>query len=418
MLRRIACSVPKNIVSQNGHKNVRFHSTEEIGLNFDLSAQQKAFQDLAKNFTSTHITPAAAELDRTMEFPKAIIKEAHALGLMNAHIPPEFGGLGLGILDTCLISEQFSYGCTGISTAILANDLAQMPVIIGGSDSLKKKYLGRCAEAPISVAYCVTEPGAGSDVASIKTRAEKKGDKWILNGSKMWITNAGHANWFSVLARTDPNERPGRAFSMFVVEKDWPGVTLGKKEVNMGQRCSDTRAVTFENVVVPDENVIGQSGYGFKLAMGAFDRTRPAVAALGVGLAQRAHDEASKYAQERKTFGQPIIQHQAVALMLADMLIGIEAARLLTYRAAWESDLGRRNTYYASVAKALAADVAVKSATDAVQVFGGAGFNTEYPVEKLMRDSKILQIYEGTAQIQRAIIVKEDLVRQQGGSSS
>jgi len=248
---------------------------------------------------------------------------------------------------------------------------------------------------------------------ALKQEQKKKGDKWILNGSKMWITNAGHANWFSVLARTHPNEKTGKAFTMFVVEKDWPGVSVGKKEINMGQRCSDTRAVHFENVEVHDDNRIGVEGAGFKLAMGAFDRTRPAVAALGIGLAQRAHDEALKYALQRHTFGQPIIQHQAISLLLADMLIGIEASRLLTYRAAWESDSGRKNTYYASLAKALAADVAVKSATDAVQIFGGAGFNTEYPVEKLMRDSKILQIYEGTAQIQRAIIVKEELARRQ-----
>jgi len=263
---------------------------------------------------------------------------------------------------------------------------------------------------PISVAYCVTEPVAGSDVAGIKTRADKKGDKWILNGSKMWITNAGYANWFFVLAKTNLEEKPGKAFTGFIVEANWEGIHIGKKELNMGQRCSDTRGVTFENVVVPYENRIGPEGFGFKLAMGAFDRTRPVVGASAVGLAQRAHDESIRYAQQRKTFGHPIIQHQAIAMMIADMNIGIEASRLLCHKAAWLIDNGyTSNTLHASMGKAMASDVAMKSTTDAVQIFGGCGYNSEYPVEKLMRDAKIFQIYEGTSQIQRLIILKTEL---------
>lgn len=377
------------------------------GLNFQLSEEQQQYRDLARNFAREKVLPAAAELDKTGAYPTALLKEAHSLGLLNTHVPKEYGGLGLGILDNTIISEELAYACTGFSTAAGANDLAQMPLILGGSDALKKKYLGRCIEEPIAVSYAVTEPTAGSDVAGIKTRAVKKGDKWVLNGQKMWITNCGHANWFFVLAVTDPQAKAGNRMTGFIVDANTPGVTKGRKEINMGQRCSDTRGVTFEDVVVPDENRIGDVGYGFKLAMGAFDRTRPPVAAGAVGLAQRAHDEALKYAMQRKTMGTEIINHQAVAMMIADMAIGIEASRLLVHKAGFEIDNGRRNTLYASMAKALAADVANKAATDAVQVFGGNGFNTEYPVEKLMRDAKIFQIYEGTAQIQRLIISRE-----------
>jgi len=262
-------------------------------------------------------------------------------------------------------------------------------------------------------AYCVTEPVAGSDVAGIKSRVEKKGDEYILNGSKMWITNGSVANWYFVLARntTDPKVPASKAFSGFILDADTPGITVGRKEMNMGQRCSDTRGITFEDVRIPKENLLGADGFGFKIAMGAFDKTRPPVAAGAVGLAQRALEEATKYAMERKTMGKVIAEHQAVAFLLADMAIGVETARLITQRSAWEIDQGRRNTYYASIAKAFAADVANKAATDAVQVFGGNGFNSDYPVEKLMRDAKIYQIYGGTAQIQRMIISREMFAR-------
>ncbi|XP_052090962.1 medium-chain specific acyl-CoA dehydrogenase, mitochondrial-like isoform X2 [Mytilus californianus] len=329
------------------------------------------------------------------------------------HIPQEYGGLGLGTFESCIVTEEISYGCTGFQTAIEANSLGEMPVILAGNPDQKKKYLGRMLEEPLMCAYCVTEPVAGSDVSGIKTKAEKKGDHYVLNGQKMWITNGGVANWYFVLARTNPDPKcpAGKAFTGFIVDRDSPGVTVGRKEINMGQRASDTRGITFEDVLVPAENVLGQEGLGFRLAMGAFDKTRPPVASGAVGLAQRAFDEATKYSMERKTFGKLICEHQAVAFMLADMAIGIESARMVTQRAAWEIDQGRRNTYYASIAKCLAGDVANKTASDAVQIFGGNGFNSEYPVEKLMRDAKIYQIYEGTAQIQRIIISREHLTK-------
>uniref|UniRef100_A0A646QIM5 Medium-chain specific acyl-CoA dehydrogenase, mitochondrial n=1 Tax=Hemiscolopendra marginata TaxID=943146 RepID=A0A646QIM5_9MYRI len=386
-------------------------SSRNGGISFALSDEQRQMQETARKFARDEIIPKAADYDKSGEYPWDLIKKAWNLGLLNSHIPPEYGGIGASNFDACLVTEEIAYGCTGIKTALEANSLGQMPVIIGGNDAQKKKYLGRMTEEPLMCAYCVTEPGAGSDVAGIKTKAEKKGDQYVLNGQKMWITNGGVANWYFVLARTnpDPKASAGKSFTGFIVDADAPGVIKGNKEKNMGQRASDTRGITFEDVLVPKENVLMAEGAGFKLAMGAFDRTRPPVAAGAVGLAQRALDEATKYSLERKTFGHLIAEHQAVAFLLADMAIGVETARLAWMRAAWEVDQGRRNTYYASIAKALAADVANKAATDAVQIFGGNGFNTEYPVEKLMRDAKIYQIYEGTSQIQRVIISREYL---------
>uniref|UniRef100_A0A8C3P8L0 Medium-chain specific acyl-CoA dehydrogenase, mitochondrial n=1 Tax=Chrysemys picta bellii TaxID=8478 RepID=A0A8C3P8L0_CHRPI len=356
------------------------------GFSFELSDEQREFQATARKFAREEIIPVAAQYDKTGEYPVPLIKRAWELGLMNSHIPESCGGLGLGTFEACLITEELAYGCTGVQTAIEANSLG---------------------------AYCVTEPGAGSDVAGIKTRAEKKGDEYVINGQKMWITNGGKANWYFLLARSspDPKAPASKAFTGFIVEADSPGIQIGRKELNMGQRCSDTRGIVFEDVRVPKENVLSAEGVGFKIAMGAFDKTRPPVAAGAVGLAQRALDEATRYALERKTFGKPIIEHQAVSFMLAEMAMKVELARLACQRAAWEIDAGRRNTYFASIAKAFAGDIANQLASDAVQIFGGNGFNSEYPVEKLMRDAKIYQIYEGTAQIQRLIIAREHVAK-------
>ncbi|XP_066547765.1 medium-chain specific acyl-CoA dehydrogenase, mitochondrial [Amia ocellicauda] len=386
-------------------------NTVQRGFNFDMTDQQKEFQDMARKFAREEIIPVAPHYDKTGEYPVPLIQRAWELGLMNSHIPEDCGGVGLGIFDACLITEEIAYGCTGIQTAIEANSLGQMPVIIAGNDQQRKKYLGRMTEEPLMCAYCVTEPGAGSDVAGIKTRAERKGDEYIINGQKMWITNGGKANWYFLLARTNPDPKApaGKAFTGFIVEADTPGVQPGRKEMNMGQRCSDTRGITFEDVRVPKENVLIGEGSGFKIAMGAFDKTRPPVAAGATGLAQRALDEATKYALERKTFGKLIAEHQAVSFLLAEMAMKVELARMAYQRSAWEVDEGRRNTYFASIAKAFAGDIANQVASDAVQIFGGNGFNSEYPVEKLMRDAKIYQIYEGTAQIQRMIIAREHL---------
>jgi len=388
------------------------------GVCFDLSDEQREMQELARKFAREEVLPKAAELDRKMEYPTEIIKRGWELGLMNPHVPVECGGLGLGTFEGCLITEEIAYACTGIQTAMEANNLGQMPVIIAGNEEQQRKYLGRMTEEPLMCAYGVTEPGAGSDVSGIRTRAERKGDEYVINGQKMWITNGGTANWYFLLARTnsDPKCPSSKAFTGFIIEADSPGLTKGRKEINMGQRCSNTCGFVLEDVVVPKENVLIGEGAGFKIAMGAFDRTRPPVAAGAVGICQRALDEATKYALERKTFGTQIVNHQAVSFLLAEMAMETELGRLAWMKSAYEIDQGRRNTYYASIAKGFAGDACNRAASNAVQVHGGNGFNTEYPVEKLMRDAKIYQIYEGTAQIQRLIIAREHLTRAKMGA--
>lgn len=387
-------------------------------LSFDLTEQQNDIKELTRKFSREEIVPKAAHYDKTMEYPWDIVKTAKEIGLLNTSIANQYGGPGLTLLESCIVAEELGYGCAGIATAMESNGLAQAPVILFGNEEQKKKYLGRLMHEndskgnPLMSAYCVTEPGTGSDVAAIKTRAEKNADgNYILNGGKMWITNGGVANWYFVLARTssDPKAKPSEALSCFIVEADSPGVSVGRKEINMGQRCSDTRGITFNDVIVPKENILVKEGAGFKIAMTVFDKTRPPVGAIGIGLAQRALDEATRYALERKTFGTEIANHQAVQFMLANMVVGIETARLVTLKAASMFDKGQRNSLHASTAKYWAAEVANKAATDAVQIFGGAGFNTEYPVEKLMRDAKIIQIYEGTAQIQNLIIARNHI---------
>ena len=375
-------------------------------IDFSLTEEQVQLQELARKFAKEEIIPKAAHHDQTGEFPREIVRKAWEIGLMNTHVPVEYGGAGLGVLDGCLITEEFAYGCTGIATAMEANGLAAAPVIVAGNEEQKKEFLGRLTREPLFAAYCVTEPGAGSDVAGIRTSAKRVGDDYVINGEKMWITNASVANWYFLLAYTDPSAKH-RGMSGFIVPRETPGVTVGKKEKNLGQRASDTRGITFEDVKIPAKYLLGKEGDGFKIAMSAFDHTRPTVSSGAVGLARRAMDEAIKYATERSTFGQPIARYQAVSFMIADMAKDVEAARLLVWQAAWAIDSGRRNTKLASFAKAFAADVAMRVATDAVQVFGGYGYSQEYPVEKLMRDAKIYQIYEGTSQIQRLIIAKE-----------
>lgn len=403
--------------------NTRSFSISSASLNgysFKLSDTQQEMLETAQKFTREEIIPVASDYDKSGEYPWPIVKKAWELGLLNGHVPQHCGGLELGIFDGCLISEALAYGCTGMMTAMESSGLAQTPVVLAGTKEQQKKYLGRCIEEPIVAAYCVTEPGAGSDVAGLKTKAEKKGNEWIINGTKMWITNGGVANWYFLLARTNPDPKApsNKAFSAFIIDRDTPGITPGRKELNMGQRASDTRMVTFEDVRVPNENILIGEGAGFKIAMETFNKTRPPVACGAVGLAHRAMDEAIKYSLERKAFGKVIAEHQAVAFMIADMSIGIETARLAWMKAAWAADNKEPNALaLASIAKCYAADMANKCASDAVQIFGGAGFNSDYPVEKLMRDAKIYQIYEGTSQIQRLIISRYLLQTAQSKSS-
>ena len=371
-----------------------------------LSDDQIQLQLLARKFAKEEIIPKAAHYDKTGEYPHDIFKKAWELGLINTHVPEAYGGLGLGVFEGCLIAEELGFGCTGILTAMDANSLASAPVIVAGNEDQKKEFLRTLTAEPRKAAYCVTEAGAGSDVSGIRTSAKKVGSDYVLNGNKMWITNAGVADWFFVLAYTDPAAKH-KGMSGFVIPANLPGISLGKKEWNLGQHASDTREVTFQDVKVSERYRLGREGDGFKIAMSAFDHTRPVVASAAVGLARRAMEEAVEYSKTRKTFGQPIANYQAISFMIADMAMNIEAARSLVQRAAWAMDHGERNTKYAAMAKAFAADMAMKVAIDAVQIFGGYGYSSEYPVEKLMRDAKIYQIYEGTSQIQRLIIAKE-----------
>lgn len=376
-----------------------------MSINFHLSEEQKMLREMAHDFAANEIVPVAAHYDETCEFPWDIVKKAREVGLINTNIPAEYGGGGLHAFEEALIGEELAWGCTGISTALNINNLASIPIIVAGSEEQKKKWLGSLVDGAMA-SYCVTEPGAGSDVAGMQSTARKVGNEYVINGTKTFISNASVADFYVVFAYTDKSQKH-MGVSCFVIERDREGVSVSKKFDKMGQRASDTAEVTFEEVVVPEENRIGPEGAGFLIAMKVFDASRPGVAAAAVGLARRAMEEAINYAKEREAFGQPIYKFQAVGHKLADMAMNIEAARLLAWRAAWLLDQGTPNTKFASFAKAFAADTAMKVTTDAVQIFGGYGYMKEYPVEKLMRDAKVFQIYEGTSEIQRNIIVRE-----------
>ncbi len=380
-------------------------------INFTLNEEHKMIQKLARDFARNEIAPKAEHYDKTHEYPWPIVRKAQELGLTTMAVGEAYGGLGLSLFEESLVTEELAWGCSGISTAIGVNSLGILPVMIAGSEAQKNEYGGRMASGELC-AYCVTEPEAGSDVAGIKTTAVRDGDDYILNGGKTFITGATNANFYTVLAYTRPEVREDqrnryKGMSFFVVHRDWEGVSVGKPFDKMGQHASDTAEVIFDNVRVPASQMLGEEGTGFVTTMKVFDKSRPTVAAGAVGVAQRALDEAIKYAKERMTMGQPIWQHQAIGHMIADMAMQVEAARMLVWRSAWDYDNGARNTIHAAMAKAFAADMAMKVTTDAVQVFGGYGYMSEYPVEKLMRDIKIYQIYEGTSQIQRNIIARE-----------
>jgi acyl-CoA dehydrogenase len=377
------------------------------GIAFGLTDEQKMLQKMAREFTANEITPVAAEYDEHAKFPEDIFHKARELGLVNMNVPVEYGGVGATVLEECIVSEEFGYGCSGIGTSISTNGLGSLPILLGGNDEQKRYWLGeRLVNQGQFVSYCVTEAGAGSNVVGMQTRAEKRNGHYVINGSKIFITNASHAHFFTVFAKTNP-EAGHRGITGFIIDRNSPGVKVGKKFDKLGQRASDTAEIVFENVEVPEENRIGQEGQGFYLAMRVFDYSRPGVAASACGLQRRALDECVKYAQEREAFGVPIYQHQAIGHKIADMAINYEASRLLVWQAAWQVDAGIANPKVPAYAKAFAADMATRAAVDAVQVFGGYGYMKEYPVEKLLRDVKIFQIYEGTSEIQRNIIVRE-----------
>jgi len=375
-------------------------------MDFSLSPEQREIQELALKFARNEMIPRAQEYDEKSIFPSEIFKKAWELGLVNTCIPAEYGGTGFSAVDSVVISEALAYGCMGMNTSFMANDLALLPIVIGGSDEQKKKFLTPFTTDFRIASFCLTEPGNGSDAGGIRTQIKDGGDHWIINGEKMWITNAGHAHLFVVYGTVDSNLKH-KGISAIVVDPKSPGVEIGKKEDKMGHRSSDTRGVKFNNVKVPKENMLKAPGEGWGIAMATLDHSRPLVASSALGGAQRALDLSIQYAKERNQFGVPIAKHQAVQFMIAEMGMKVEAARLLTYKAAWMCDQGVRNTEIASYAKAFASDSCMQITTDAVQIYGGYGYSKEYPVEKLMRDAKLIQIYEGTSQIQRLVMARE-----------
>ena len=375
-------------------------------IDFALTDEQREFRDLAHKFAEKTIRPIAAEADENEEVPWDVLEKAHQAGLIAFSLPERYGGGGVdSVLTKAIVDEEIFWGCAGIGTIIGAVALCATPILLAGTDEQKEKYLPHfCDAGKVALgAYALTEPSAGSDPAGMITNARRDRSKYILNGYKTLITNAGIADVYVVFATVDPS-RGVDGITAFIVEKDWPGVNPGKKEKKLGIRASHTAAIAFDDVEVPVANRLGAEGEGFKIAMKTFDITRTHIAAGAVGVARAAHEYALGYARERRQFGKPIISFQSIAFMLADMATQIDAARLLAWRAAWLYDAGQPCTPEASMAKAFAADVAMHVTTDAVQILGGYGYIREYPVEKWMRDAKIMQIYEGTAQIQRLVI--------------
>jgi acyl-CoA dehydrogenase len=377
-------------------------------VDFTLTEEQQNMQEMAHDFAEKEIRPVAWDYDRDATWPQEIIEKAWEVGLLNSQLPAEYGGAGASYLEGCLIGEELAWGCAAIGTSLGANGLASAPVLLGGSEEVKKQYLGMLAEEPKLASFCLTEPDAGSDVSSMRTTAVRTGDKYVINGSKCFITNGGYADWYTVYAKTD-KDAGHRGITAFVVPKD-ETVTVDKHEDKMGLRASNTATISFNDTEVPAGNLLGEENHGFKLAMMTLDRTRPGVASMATGIARAAFEFASDYSKERVQFGVPIAMHQAIQFMIADMATKIAAARLLVWNSAVLLDQGKRNTLVSSHAKRFAADSAMEITTDAVQVYGGYGFMKEYPVEKLMRDAKIMQLYEGTSQIQRLVIARETLL--------
>jgi acyl-CoA dehydrogenase len=380
-------------------------------LDFTLTEQQRNIRDLAHDFAQKEIRPVAWEYDRDATWPEQIIRDAWDVGLMNSQLPEKYGGAGASYAEGVLIGEELAWGCAAIATTLGINELAATPVVLGGSEQIKAQYLGMLTEEPRLASFCLTEPEAGSDVSAMRTTAVRRGDKYVINGSKVFISNGGYADWYTVYAKTD-KDAGHRGISAFVVPRD-DTVTVDKHEDKMGLRASNTAAISFNETEVPAANLLGDENHGFKLAMMTLDRSRPGVAAMATGIARAAFEFATEYSKQRVQFGVPIAMHQAIQFMIADMATEIEASRLLTWQSAVLLDQGKRNTLQSSHAKRFAADTAMKVATDAVQIYGGYGFIKDYPVEKLMRDAKIMQLYEGTSQIQRLVTAREILLPRQ-----
>ena len=373
-------------------------------IDYLLTEEQLMIRDLCRQITDEKIRPVAAEYDKTEKFPWDIMKVIAQSDLFGVYIEEKYGGMGGGVFELCLATEEFSKGCAGIALGYSASALGAYPIILYGNEEQKQKYLPPLAKGEKLAAFGLTEPAAGSDASALQTTATKSGDHYILNGVKHFITNGGDAEIYTIIAVTDKT-KGARGASLFVVEKGTPGFSFGKKEDKMGIRASSTRELIFDNCKIPKANLLGKEGFGFIAAMRTFDMSRPGIGAQALGIAQGALDEAVKYAKQRQQFEKSISSFQGIQWMLADMATGVEAARALVYASAREVDAGKKDVGgHSAMAKMYASDVAMKVATDAVQIFGGYGYMREYPVEKYMRDAKITQIYEGTNQIQRNII--------------
>jgi len=383
-------------------------------MDYFLTEEQIMIRDSARQIAEKKVVPVREHLDEKEEFPWAIMKDCADAGLFGLWVPEEYGGFpGSGVLSMCIAVEELSRACLGTAVSYAASALGSFPIVLNGSEEQKKRYLPDIASGAKLAAFGLTEANAGSDAGGVRTTATRKGDRYILNGTKQWITNGGEAETYTVIALTDKTKGP-RGASAFIVEKGTPGFSFGKKEKKMGIRCSATRELVFTDCEVPAENLIGREGHGFLVAMKTLDQSRPGIAAQGVGVAQGALDAAASYARQRHQFGKPIISFQAVQHLLADMAIQTEAARSLTYAVARYIDSGAKEiSKDSAIVKTFASDVGMKVTTDAVQVLGGYGYMREYPVEKMMRDAKILQIYEGANQIQRNVI-GQALIREYG----
>lgn len=379
-------------------------------IDFQLSEEQLALQRMAREFAEKEMKPVAAKYDKGEEFPWDVIKKAFEVGFLASSIPEEYGGGGLSSLDTVIVSEELAAGCAGMFTSIMANSLALTPIILFGTDEQKKKFLTPFTKEMMLAAFCLTEREAGSDAGNISTTAEKVGSEYVINGSKCFITNGGVAKLLVVFANT-AKEKGARGISAFIVPADTPGIKIGKIEDKMGHRASNTAEIFFEEVKVPEENLLGKEGMGFIIAMKTLDKARPSVGAGGVGVAKAALQYAVEYAKTRIQFGRPIASFQHIAFKLADMATEINAARHLVWHAAWLIDKGMKASKEAAMAKAYASDVAMRVTVEALQIFGGYGYMKDFPMEKLMRDAKLLQIYEGTNEIQRLVISREVIGR-------
>jgi butyryl-CoA dehydrogenase len=375
-------------------------------MDYFLTEEQIMIQELARKIAEEKVLPVRAELDEKEEFPWDIIHDLAASDMFAIFVPEEYGGLDGGILELALVVEELSRACSGVAVSYAASSLGAFPILFNGSDEQKKRLLPDIAQGKRLAAFGLTESEAGSDAGGIQTTARKDGKEYVLNGTKQWITNAGEAEIYTVIALTDKAKGP-RGATAFIVEKDTPGFTFGQKEKKLGIRASSTRELIFEDCRIPEENIIGREGMGFMITMKTLDKSRPGIGAQAVGVAQGAYEEAAAYARERKQFGQSIISFQAVQHMLAEMATKIEAARSLVYSISRYIDSGAKNiSKVSAMSKVFPSDVAMEVTVDAVQIFGGSGYMREYPVEKMMRDAKITQIYEGTNQIQRNIIAQ------------